>query len=61
MDAKDFTAWQAHMGFNDSETSRRLGITRKTIAKYKTDGAPLHVALACAALAFGLPPWSAAH
>ncbi|MCF4166348.1 hypothetical protein L2U69_11890 [Zavarzinia compransoris] len=57
MEAKDFCAWLNHMKFNDSEAGRRLGISRTTIIKYKSSGAPEHIALACAALAFGLPAW----
>ena len=45
------------MGFNKAETHRRLGITRSTIDSYLEKGAPEHIALACAALAYGLPAW----
>lgn len=57
MEAKDFTAWIAHMGFNDSEVARKLELSRNTVVKYKAEGAPAHIGLACAALAFGLPAW----
>lgn len=58
MDAKDFNAWLDHMGFNDSEATKALGLgSRNTLAKYKLEGAPLYIALACGALAYGLPPW----
>jgi len=61
MTAKDFCAWLDHMKLNDSAATRALGLgSRHTLARYKTQGAPRHIALACAALAFGLPPWKAA-
>lgn len=57
MEAKDFNAWIVHMGWSDSEVARRLGLSRNSVAKYRTEGAPEHIGLACAALAFGLPAW----
>ncbi|KNY16933.1 hypothetical protein AKG11_11470 [Shinella sp. SUS2] len=58
MTADDLNAWLEHMKFNDAEATRRLGLgSRNTLAKYKVEGAPLHIGLACGALAFGLPPW----
>lgn len=57
MDAKDFVAWIEHMGWTDSEVSRRLDLARNTVVKYKAEGAPASIGLACAALAFGLPAW----
>lgn len=57
MDAKDFSAWIDHMGWNDSEVARNLELSRNTVAKYKTEGAPASIGYACAALAFGLPEW----
>ncbi|WP_028035871.1 hypothetical protein [Chelativorans sp. J32] len=58
MEAKDFTAWLDHMQFSDAEAARRLGLgSRNTIAKYKVEGAPEYIGLACAALAYGLPAW----
>jgi hypothetical protein len=58
MEAKDFIAWIEHMGFSDRETARTLGLSRTTVAKYRAEGAPVHIGYACAALAFGLPAWS---
>lgn len=58
MEAKDFSAWIEHMGYSDREVTRQLGLgSRNTVAKYKTEGAPAYIGLACAALAFGLPAW----
>ena len=58
--AKDFSAWLDHMGFNDSEAARRLEISRNTLVKYKVEGGPAWLGLACAAIAFGLPAWRSA-
>lgn len=57
MTPTDFTAWLAHMRWSDSEASRQLECARNSIAKWKRVGAPRYIALAAAALAFGLPPW----
>lgn len=57
MTADDFNAWMEHMELNVSKTARRLGLSRNTVAKYQTEGAPDHIAYACAAIAFGLPKW----
>lgn len=57
MSGEDFSAWIEHMGYSGREAARQLGLANDSVVKYKREGAPLHVALACAALAFGLPPW----
>lgn len=57
MDAKDFAAWIDHMNISDAEAARRLDIARNSVAKYRREGAPGYIGLACAALAFGLPTW----
>ncbi len=59
MEAKDFVAWLEKEGLNTSKASRLLGLARNTIDKYKEEGAPAHIAYACAAISFGLPPWRA--
>jgi DNA-binding XRE family transcriptional regulator len=53
-----FAAWRARLGFSKSEAARRLGLSRNSIIDYEAGKAriPVHVALACAALAHGLPP-----
>jgi hypothetical protein len=58
MTANHFRAWQAHMGWTNSETARRLQRTRVTINTYKANGAPLYIGLAAAALALGLKSWT---
>lgn len=57
MSGEDFAAWLDHMGLSDAAAARALELSRNSVAKYKIAGAPRHVALACAALAFGLPAW----
>jgi len=57
MEAKDFCAWIEHMGFSEREAARTLDLSRNSVAKYKAEGAPAYIGLACAALAFGLPAW----
>lgn len=59
MTAQDFIDWLELMGFNDSEATRALGLgSRNTLVGYKSAGAPQYVALACSALAAGLPGWT---
>lgn len=57
MTASAFSAFLAHMGWSDYEAARRLGAARNSVMAWKRRGAPLYIALACAALAFGLPAW----
>lgn len=58
MTAKEFNDWLEHMKLNDAAATRALGLgSRNTVVKYKLEGAPVYIALACAALAFGLPAW----
>jgi hypothetical protein len=59
MPPADFTAWLAHMDLSDAEIARRLDCARNSIATWRRRGAPGYIALACAALSFGLPPWRA--
>lgn len=58
MTAQDFENWLDHMGLKGAGAARALGLAPNSVVKYRREGAPLTVALACAALAFGLPPWS---
>jgi hypothetical protein len=58
MTAADFRAWLAHMAFkSDTEAARALGCGRNSIAAWKKKAPPDYIALACAALAYGLPAW----
>jgi len=56
MDAKSFCDWMERMDFNNLEAAAALGISRNTVPTYRKEGAPLYIALACAALSYGLPP-----
>jgi len=56
MDAKAFCDWMERMDFNILEVSAALGISRNTITRYRREGTPLYVDLACSALSYGLPP-----
>ncbi|OQC18922.1 MAG: hypothetical protein BWX69_03140 [Planctomycetes bacterium ADurb.Bin069] len=57
MRAADFEAWITRMGWSGLEAARRLGTSKNSVVRYRREGAPLTVALACAALAAGLGPW----
>lgn len=59
MTASDFRFWLLHMDESDAEIARRLGCARNSIARWRAHGAPEYIALACAALSYGLPPWRA--
>lgn len=50
--------WREERRWSKAKASEQLGIGRNTYAAYEQDGAaiPRAVALACAAIAFGLPP-----
>lgn len=60
MTADEFRAWISHIGWNDTKVAIELGLSRHAVTKYKKEGAPNHIAYACAALAFGLPKWRGA-
>ena len=58
MSGEDLQVWQDRMGWNDSRAVEELGLgSRNTWARYKTEGAPLYIALACAALMRNIAPW----
>lgn len=59
MTGEDFTAWMQHMGYNITQTVQALEVSRNTVPRYMKDGAPLYIALACAALARKIQPWRA--
>ena len=67
MTSADLRAWQAHMGYTYDTAAQALGVSRSSYADWvagrsRTTGKPIQisrlVALACAALAAGLSPWS---
>jgi transcriptional regulator with XRE-family HTH domain len=51
-------AWRERLGLNRSEAALALGLSRNGYTRYEEGVAPipLYIALACAALAYGLPP-----
>lgn len=57
MTADHFRAWLREMDISAAEAARQLGVHPNTVTHYKAKGAPLAVALACAALYHRLRPW----
>jgi hypothetical protein len=67
MTPTDLAAWEAHMGLTQRAAAAALGVSLPTYqawrrgAHFKT-GAPVEIdrrtALACAALAAGMPEWA---
>jgi len=62
----DFKGWRKRMGMSQVEAAEALGLSRETVVQYEAGrrrdtGAevkiPRTVALACSALAHGLPPY----
>lgn len=51
-------AWRERLGLTRIEAARRLGLSRNGYSAYETgkNRIPQYIALACAAIAFGLPP-----
>ena len=67
MTPDDLRTWQSHMGYTYDTAAAALGVSRSSYADWlagtsRTTGKPIKisrlVALACAALAAGLSPWS---
>ena len=61
------TAWRERLGWSQAEAARQLGLSPNAYGAFEAghylDGRPSkparikrHIALACAALAYGLPP-----
>ncbi|MBS7671511.1 hypothetical protein [Croceicoccus gelatinilyticus] len=57
MTSDDFNAWLDHLSLNNQQAGERLGISRNTVARYRLEGAPASIGLACSAIAMNLPPW----
>ena len=58
MTPESFAAFIARMGWTDTRAARELGCGRNSISNWTRPGArvPRYIALACQALANGLPP-----
>ena len=59
MTAAGLEAFRERMGWSKSELAANLGCDRKTLNRYlsgATAPIPRYIALACSALAHGLPP-----
>ena len=68
MSPADLAAWELHMGYSQRQAAEALGVTLPTYQQWRRgarfkDDAPVEIgrrtALACAALAAGLPGWTA--
>ncbi len=62
MTATDFAAWLALMkerGLSEAACARLLGTGNNQPKRWREHGAPAYIALACAAIAYGLPAWRA--
>jgi hypothetical protein len=61
MIAADFASWVQHMKASRKWSARRcareLGCGINQISIWSANGAPPYIALACAALSYGLPAW----
>ena len=58
MTAASFVAWRERLRLNAKAAAEALGCSRTTIAAYEAGKVriPRYIALACAAVAHGLPP-----
>jgi hypothetical protein len=57
MTAEQFRQWLAAMKISGAEASRLLDVNVNTITRYKRNGGPQMLALACAALYHRLKEW----
>lgn len=57
MTAADFNAWLSRLGYSQRDAAKALGCARQTISGYASGETtiPHYIALACAAVAQGLP------
>jgi len=61
MTPAQFTEWRGRLGLSKTAAAEALGISRNMPQRYEAGAAhiPRYVALACAAVAFNLPPYGA--
>jgi hypothetical protein len=64
MKPTDLAEWMTERGLNKSAAAETLGCTRDMLrhmldpdGPYRDKGLPRYIALACAAISFGLPPY----
>jgi plasmid maintenance system antidote protein VapI len=57
MTANEFAAWLAAMKITGAEAARLLHVTPNTVTRYRREGAPRAIGLACAALFHRLEEW----
>jgi DNA-binding XRE family transcriptional regulator len=59
MTPTDFARWRELMSLNRTQAAEALGVSRNMPAKYEagTAAIPITVAMACACLIRGIPPW----
>jgi transcriptional regulator with XRE-family HTH domain len=59
MTGDDLRDWIKSRNISDREAARQLGCSPNGLRRWLrgTTPVPLYVALACAAIAYGLPPW----
>lgn len=59
MTGATFRAWRQRHALNRRDAAAKLGVHRNSITKWERDESaelPIHIALACAAISFGLEP-----
>lgn len=58
MTGKTFRQWRERLGLNRTDAADKLGVHRNSITNWERETNPLPrwVALACAAIAYGLEP-----
>lgn len=61
MNADDFNDWLQRTGLSGLQAAEVLGIAKNSVVKYRREGAPLHIALACSAIYHKLGPWRIGH
>jgi transcriptional regulator with XRE-family HTH domain len=58
MTPTDLIDWRCRLGLTQQQAADRLGCARRSVQNWEQPGAkiPGYIALACAAVAYGLPP-----
>lgn len=63
MTAETFSAWADHMvglGYSQAKMALLLGTTANQILRWRRNGAPKYIGLACKAIELGFTPWTPA-